>query len=323
MALSETLPALTAIVAIPDQYATVAQTIEYLKKQTIVSEIQIVLVVPSRVAVPIPLTDLEMFHDVRVTKLPNLTYSHAMAHGIRHADAPVVAMTEDHAFPAPNWAERLVSAHQAPHAVVGPMMRNANPTSAVSWADFYIGYGKWAEPIASGEHDFLMAHNAAYKRDVLLEFGAALEEMMASETALHFELAHRKHTFWLEATTHTAHVNFDRWQPFIAAMFFSGRVFAGYRAWNWSWRKRALYALAFPLIALVRLVRIRRDVRRAAMPFRARLALYGAIALGLFADALGQGIGYAMGRRHWDLHSEKFEFHRAETLKRKLSSLTE
>ncbi len=311
---SENLPALTAIVATPDEYATVARTIEFLKKQTIVAQIEMVLVVPSRATGEIPFAELEMFHSVQLIEMPNLNYAGAMAQGIRHARAPIVALTEDHAFPASNWAERLVAAHREPHAVVGPKMRNGNPTSWVSWADFYVGYGKWAEPIESGQHDFLMAHNDSYKRAVLLEFGTALEEMLASETALHFELKRRGHTFWLEATTYTAHLNFDRWRPYLSAMFFSGRMFGAYRAWNWSSGKRALYTLASPLIPLVRFVRIRRDVLRAKMPRRSRIALYGAIMLGLGADALGQGIGYALGRQHWELRGGEYEFHRAETL---------
>lgn len=320
MTSSENLPALTAIVVTSDEFATIARTIEFLKKQTTVSRIEIVLVVPLRAQAAIPFAELEMFHSVRVTEMSNVNYSGAMALGIRHARAPIVALTEDHAYPAPNWAERLVAAHQAPHAVVGPMMRNANPTSVVSWADFYIGYGKWAEPLVSGEYDFLMAHNAAYKRAVLLEFGARLEEMMASETALHFELARRGHTFWLEATTHTAHLNFDQWRPFFAAMFFSGRVFGAYRAWDWPFSRRALYTLASPLIPFVRFARIRRDVRRAKFATRMRWLVYGALWLGLGADAVGQAMGYAMGRRRWELHSEKFEFHRVETLKREFDA---
>ena len=61
------------------------------------------------------------------------------------AHAPIVALAEDHCFPEPGWADALIRAHQGPWAVVGPVVRNANPATIVSWCDFVIGYGPWME----------------------------------------------------------------------------------------------------------------------------------------------------------------------------------
>jgi len=41
-------------------------------------------------------------------------------------------------------------------------MHNANPDSIVSWADFLIGYGPWAAPIARHEPEYLPGHNSSY-----------------------------------------------------------------------------------------------------------------------------------------------------------------
>ena len=115
--------------------------------------------------------DLRDFSSVKVVPIDSAaSVARANAAGIRAATSSVVALTEDHSFPDPEWAENLIKAHEQPWAAVGPAVRNANPATAVSWADFFIGYGPWAEPISAGTVDFLPGHNSSYKRAVLLEY---------------------------------------------------------------------------------------------------------------------------------------------------------
>jgi hypothetical protein len=308
--MKDTLPALAAIVIIPDEYKTVARTLDALVKQTAAPKVEIVFVVPAHADVSIPYAALEIFHSVQIVLVENTRYSSAMAAGIRQARAPIVALTEDHAFPATNWAERLIAAHSNGYAVVGPAMRLGNPRSPISLADFYIGYGKWADPIASGKHDFLMAHNVSYKRSVLLEYGARLEEMLDSETVMHLALAQQGYQLWLEATTYTTHLNFERWDTWIQAVLLNGRIFAAERAMGWHPAQRALFAFGAPLIPFVRFVRVRRDLRRAKLPFPLWLRVYAAVWLGLLVDAVGQGLGYALGRGQLQGQPMDFEYHR-------------
>lgn len=312
---SQTLPALSAIVVIPDEYKTVARTMEALKKQTAVSQIEIVFVVPAHGGVSISPDALDMFYNVQVTQVTNAAYSHALAQGICHANAPVVALTEDHSFPAPNWAERLIAAHAQGHTVVGPAMRLGNSSSPVSCADFYMGYGKWAVPVTLGEQDFLMAHNGSYKRAVLLEYGARLDEMMDAETVMQMELKQRGHSLWLEATTETTHFNYERWETWLHFVLYYGRTFAALRAQRWHAAKRALYVLASPLIPLVRFLRVRRDLKRAGFPWAFRLRVYFMVWLGLLMDGAGQALGYALGRGDTVGPRMDFEFHRERHFK--------
>lgn len=301
---------LAAIVIIPDRFETVARTLCALESQTVALEMQVVFVTPAQAGVTIP-PDLQgAFHSVRVVQAQSVAYAAAMAEGVRAARAPIIAFTEDHAFPAPNWAERLIAAHREGYAVVGPAMRCGNPGTLVSLADFYIGYGKWAVPVFSGPQNFLMAHNASYKRDVLMEYGDALEAKLNAETALQFELAQRGEKFWLEAATQTTHLNFERPGIWIRALVYNGRSFAAQRAEQWHIAKRAMYALASPLIPAVRFRRVRRDVLRGNLPAVLRWRLYGMIAAGLCLDAVGQGMGYALGAGETAKTAMDIEFHR-------------
>jgi len=91
--------------------------------------------------------------------------------GIRAATAPIVALAEDHSFPDPDWADALITAHQARFAVVGPVLRNANPRSMLSWANLLLEYAPWLEGTPGQEMKDLPGHNSAYRRDLLLAFG--------------------------------------------------------------------------------------------------------------------------------------------------------
>ena len=42
---------------------------------------------------------------------------------------------------------------------MGPIVRNANPRTAVSWADYLLGYGPFADGTPGGEVDALPGHN--------------------------------------------------------------------------------------------------------------------------------------------------------------------
>lgn len=302
-------PALTAVVVIPDTYTTVARTMAALENQTAAARLEIVFIVPPGAAATVPSHLAAHFNRVQIVEFDNIWLAPAFAEGVRHATAPVVASTEDHAFPAPNWAERLIAAHQGPFSAVGPAMRNAYPSVLVSCADFYMGYGKWAAPIESGAFDFLMEHNCSYKRDVLLTYGAALPQVLESETSMQYDLARRGHTFWLEATTYTEHICFGEWKPWLASALWHSRGFAQHRSARWSLGRRILYTLTFPLIPFVRFPRIRRDIARAKLPAKRRFEIYAVLFVGLMVEAIGQGLGYAVGAGD-PSQSYEHEFHR-------------
>ncbi len=311
----ETTPALSALVVIPDTFETVARTLHALQQQSCRERLEIVMVVPSAPYAKIPLRALNDFDSYQIIELPNLTYASAMAEAVRRARAPLVVMTEDHAFPAPNWAERLIAAHQKPFAAVGPMVRNANPTGLISWADFFIAYGKWAEPLASGRQDFLMGHNSSYKRAALLEYGAELEKMLQAETVLFYDLAARGAEFWLEATTYVAHLNFEKPRAWLRATWYQARVFAAQRATRMSRTRRLLYAFAAPLIPFVRFRRVRRDIVRTKFSAHPRVGLYALVLANLFVDAAAQALGYLFGRGSAHSADMDHEFHRERYIK--------
>jgi len=288
-------PALAAIVVIPDIYDAVRCTMSYLQAQTAAKQIEVVLVVPSLEQCRLDETELACFHSWQVVEIgPISSIARGFTAGIRRARAPVVALTEDHSFPEANWAQTLIAAHQQPWAAVGPSIKNGNPDTMLSWADFYMAYSEWAQPVSSGTVRHLPGHNSSYKRDILLAYGEQLDSLMQAESVLHRYFKVQGYQLWLESSTYTSHSNFTAWTPWIKAQYYTGRQFAATWAQPWSWLRRLLFTIGSPGIPWLRLWRIQKRIRRAqAAGFFIRLLPM--LLAGLLVNGLGQMMGYAAG----------------------------
>jgi GT2 family glycosyltransferase len=310
---------MSVIIITPDRYETVRETMKHLRAQTARDRLEIVIVAPSANTLGLESSELNGFCGFRVVEIGGVrSLGQAWAAGVRHASAPVVIYAEDHTFPDPRWAEALIDAHRQPWAMVGPVMGNANPDSLVSWANFFTAYGRWAEPAEAGEIDDVPPHNSACKRVVLLDYGPELEAMLEVETLLHRDLRAKGYRFYLEPAARTHHVNFTMVSPLLRAEFNYGRLFAAARAAHWSLLRRLIYGGGAPLIPLVRLGRIRREIRRTRLPRHVLLGMLPALLIGLVSSAAGEMFGYALGAGNAPQGKWELEFHRNRYLKKRV-----
>ena len=297
-------PAMSVVLVTPDTYATIRMTMSHLRAQTARDQLEIVIVAPSAAGLALDEAELRAFATYQVVEV-GASLAGARAAGVRRAAAPLVALAEDHCFPEPEWASALIAAHHQPWAVVGPVFHNANPATALSQADFLMAYSPWAGPRPGGLVSHLPGHNSCYKRDILMAYGPRLEELFDAESVLHWDLRQRGERLWLEPAARVAHVNFSLWRPYLRASLHAGQVFAATRAAGWPGARRALYTVSAPLIPLVRLTRIVPVARRLGV-WRALPALL----IGLAADGVGQGLGYALGARSAAERLRPLEAHR-------------
>jgi len=305
-----TEPTLAAIVVVPDTYDTVRNTMCHLKAQTVAEQIEIVLVVPSHQQLQLDDSELACFHSWQVIEVGAVTSkARGFVTGIRHAHAPVVALTEDHSFPDANWAEVMIAAHQKPWAAVGPSMRNGNPDNILSWADFYQAYGEWTHPILSGPVRLLPGHNSSYKRDILLSYGNQLESLMEAENVLHRYMKAEGYELLLESKTCTSHLNFGTWSSWLPKRYYTGRQVASSWSKTWSWPRRLLFTIASSLIPWVRLWRIQRNVRR-GQTLGFFIHLLPVVFSGLIVEGIGYMMGFAAGTGDSIEKMEKYEYHR-------------
>jgi hypothetical protein len=139
-------PAISAILVTPDDWTNMRNTLQALRGQTIREQLELVLVGPSRAAINAPAAELSGFAAVQYVGIPDFRMlGQAYAAGVRAATAPLVAFTEDHSYPEPEWAASFCRRHASGNwAGVGPTVMNANPSSLASWAQFIIEYGSYA-----------------------------------------------------------------------------------------------------------------------------------------------------------------------------------
>lgn len=305
-------PLLSVILVTPDRFDTIERTVQHLRAQELRDRIELVIVAPSRQSLGVEEAMLSDFGHRQVVEVGAIrSNASGYAAGIRQATAPVVVLGEDHSYPGPGWAEALSKAHEQPYAVVGPVVANANPGSAVSWADFILGYGPWLDPTPSGEVDYLPGHNSAYKRDLLTEYGPELDVWLEAESVLHGDLRSRGHRLYLEPSARTFHFNFSRRSSWLAATFHSARTFAARRVRTGRAfpLRRLLFTLGTPLIPVIRLRRCLRDLRRCEQPVSLP-RLLPSLVLALLVSATGEAIGYAIGPGDSPQQVAQFEFHR-------------
>jgi GT2 family glycosyltransferase len=226
----------------------------------------------------------------------HLAYDRRRAAGLAAARAPIVALTEDHARPAPDWCARLAAAHaRLPHAVIGGAIDNASDTP-LAWAVYFSDFGRYQSPLPEGPADYVSDVNVSYKRAALEAVGAAWRDAY-HETAVHGALRARGETLWLcpDAVVHQERGAL-RLAPVLRERFAWGRLYAGKRAHEVDAARRALLALGSPLLAPLLLAR---QVRTAWRRGRERGAFARALpwlALLLLVWSAGECVGYWTGR---------------------------
>lgn len=304
---------MSVVIVTLNSYETIRETIRHLRSQNIRERLEVVIVAPSAGGLDLDEAELRDFHQVQVVEVgPIRSRASAFAAGVRQTHSSIVAFAEDHSYPEPGWAEALIKAHREPWAAVGPVVRNANPASSISWADLLLGYASWLDPVTAGVTDRLPGHNSSYKRAILLDYGRDLEAMLLAEILLHWDLRARGHQLYLESAAKVGHVNFERLTSLITAQFHHSRVFAAARGRTWSPVRRLLYVGGAPLIPAIRFWRIiRRDGGGLRYPpFRVLPALI----LGLVVAAVGELVGYALGAGDAEQKLLPFEFQRTRHL---------
>jgi hypothetical protein len=307
-------PALSVVLATPGPFESIARTLDCLARQTVADSLELIVVVPHADDLDRHPALFGPFRSQRVLEIgPFDSVAAGNAAGAAAATADLVAFAEDHSFPEPQWAAALIARHRGPWAAVGPVVRNANPATAVSWCDFLMGYGPFAEPHAGGEAPALPGHNSSYKRAALLGCGERLEELLEAEWVLHQELRASGERLFLEPRAVVSHVNFALPRSWLAASLWGARGFASTRAREWGRLRRAAYAMASPLIPFVRARRLLPRLRRMWRATRPPARVLPLLTVGLGIDALGQCAGYLAGAGTTTSgRGRMHEFHRLE-----------
>jgi hypothetical protein len=309
----EKSPLMSVIITSLGSYESIRTTVKHLRRQTVKEYLEILIISPH---MDVPESDRAGFGDFysvifMEADLDRDLYD-AWVSAVNRANAPVVAFGENHAFPEPEWAEALIEAHKGPWAGVGTVIRNANPGSVNSWAQQHMTYGRYSEPLESGESDDLPGHNASYKRSILLEYGSDLRFMLIRTNIMNMDLRARGHRLYMEGKAKVDHVNVSKTVSILLDLFYNGQIYTAALAHykRWSPPKRLFHALLEPLIILKHFRGTLHAVRRAGQWNELMPAALPVIVLGLTAHFFGKIWGYAAGFGTVQKRINSYEFDR-------------
>jgi len=271
--------------------------IEQLRTQSRAGSLELVIVTPSAKKLSLDRGIGDAFFSFQIIKVSDLkSVGQVKAEGVRAARAPLVAFLEDHSRVEPGWAEALIEAHaQGEFSVVGPVMTNANPTSAVSWGGFLVFYGPWMEHRAAETVRHLPGNQSCYRREILMAYGEHLADVLESESLMHWELVAQGHRLHLEPKAVVGHINPTRLRSLLEEHYVSSRIFSYMRTRRQSALKRLFYAIGSPMIPLIRLRRIIQETKATKLGRGVVLRALLPIIFNLCAGAAGEMAGYMLG----------------------------
>jgi len=306
-------PQLSVVLVAGSQRTRAQRVLDALAAQTAAAEIEVVVIDVSPPSLP-PL-DTSRVRTAYLRRPDIDRWGAARVEGVRAAGAATVAFIEDHCFPARTWAEILIETHREPWVAVGYAFTNANPRTYVSRSSMMARYGRFAHPCHGGPSRSLSGNNVSYKRQVLLQFGSALEDLLAIDFNLQELLGQRGVPMFVESRALAAHQNFTSIIDEGRTGHAYCRLLAARRAESQSWgaARRVVYGLAAPLGAPV----IR--VARLLGGLSGRRQLWSTVAAGLpvivieyLFDATGESLGYLFGvgnaereTMRWELETDR------------------
>jgi hypothetical protein len=285
-------PTLSVVLA-TDYFATIRPVIERLRRQTIRSRIEVVVVAPSKAAVSEILSFAQEFAGVQILETAVNSLAVARAMGIRASTGAFVFVGETHSYPHPGFAEALVGGLSETWSSITPGFGNANPNGVLSWAGFLSDYGRWVEGLPGGEIPESPIYNAAFRREALLGLGERLAPALGHGDEMPMSLRAAGHRAYFEPSARLDHVNVARPSDWLKERYCAGILIANQRARRWSLARRFLYVLGSPLIPAVLFWRILPGVWTTVRVKRLPLRTILVIGIGMAAKGLGEMAGYA------------------------------
>lgn len=92
--------------------------------------------------------------------------------GIREAKGDLIAFIDSDCVAAPDWLEKIESAHDSPYSIVGGVVNNGNrKDDLVAWAGYIAEFREFLPAQPKQEVNHIPTCNISYKRHIFREFG--------------------------------------------------------------------------------------------------------------------------------------------------------
>jgi hypothetical protein len=250
------IPTISVVIACREPWPALERALTAVHDQ--VADVGGELVVAIATTDAAPIDAAERHPHARFVVVPGGSVFRLRAAALARCRAPIVAITEDHAYVAPDWCRRVLEAH-AEHpeaAAIGGVVENGATRSLKDRVGFFIANGPFMPPVEAGAHAAISQQaNVSYKRDVLPRVMPPLGFMVHT---FHEELRRRGAVLLADDRLVAFHVQELSLAGHAAGHFHNGRSIAAFRAAHLAawWRPiRALGCFVLPPVMLARTLR--------------------------------------------------------------------
>jgi len=261
-------PVLSVIVASYNARATISRTLASLEAQRGRANFEIIVVDSSDDGTASLVTrDFPSVHLVRSAE--RCFAGEARNLGAAAARGEILALLDADCSVAPDWAGQVVRSHALPHAVIGGVVDNGNPSSYVGWAYYFTEFGHWLPGARAGFMDEVPGCSMTMKRSAYDRYGPFMGGGYCSDTQFLWRLAADGIRPYLDPAIRVEHLNPAGLRPVLRHEPEHGRDFARLRSREHLSRNAALLRAAssvlLPPILFVRAARrVHRDSRYGA-----------------------------------------------------------
>jgi hypothetical protein len=286
-------PRLSVVVVVLGGRRYIPRCLEALMRQTGVQDLEILVPCDDRIT-DAPVLQ-QQFPSVKFPRAARYrTYAELRALGVRESRGAIVALTEDHCAPDPDWCVRILEAHGGPHAAVGGAVEKDADTT-LNWAVYLCDFSRYMNPLREGPSRYLTDCNVSYKRRAL-DSVAHLWAAEFHETSVNWALHARGESLWLSGRIIVRQQRSLRLGAALRERFAFGRLFASTRVSTTSRLRGVIYAGLCCTLPAILVGRVARDVLRKRRHGRELLRALPAILLLTTVWAGGELVGYLTGR---------------------------
>lgn len=223
-----------------------------------------------------------------------LTFAQLRAHAMAEARGEIVAVTEDHFTPAPDWCRQILDAHKTPHAAIGGQVEKDTPDGVMSWSFYLADYIRYLDP-PEGPSDHLTDGNVTYKRAALLPIREAWKAEF-HENVIHAALKERGQSLWLSPRIRVRQKRPIGLAAALRDRYAFGRLFGSTRVENAGTAARLKMMAVSLLLPALLVARVASHVARTRRYTGAFLRALPALVLISTVWAWGEFVGYATAR---------------------------
>ena len=286
-------PALSIVVVVLGGGGYLGRCLRAIDRQIGVPKLEII--VPCDEALDNAAALKEEFPRVQFVGFPGRrSYAELRAAGFHRARSPIVALTEDHCSPVPEWCRNILKAHAGAAAAVGGPVDKIGSDSALNWAVYLNDFSRYMSPVKLGHSQYLTDCNVSYKRAALADV-ADLWRYTFHETTVNWALAKRGHLLLLAPDVIVEQQRALRLGPALRERFAFGRLFASTRVAATTPLRRIAYAsLSLALFVLLP-GRVAANVLRKRRHFVQFARALPALVLLTAVWTIGELVGYLTG----------------------------